>query len=146
MAWAFDEQKVSCLTEEEQLRAAYDVFKRELMLPDGLDLAYVQRFIHLQYDIGKAVEAYKPPHSDQCITLIRVEQEGEHASRAAQDGREPELDSTYGWNVVTTASVDVYSVPGTHNEMFREPYVQTVASTLQACLDERGKHQESIIS
>jgi len=23
--------------------------------------------------------------------------------------------------------------------MFREPYVQTVASTLQACLDEQGK-------
>jgi thioesterase domain-containing protein/acyl carrier protein len=144
--WGFDEQKVSCLTEEEQLRVAYDVFKRELMLPDGLDLAYVQRFIHIQYDISTAVEAYEPPRSDQRIVLIRVEQEREQASGAAQDGREPECDSTYGWSAVTMARVDVHSVPGTHNEMFREPYVQTVASTLQACLDERGKHQESIIS
>jgi thioesterase domain-containing protein/acyl carrier protein len=145
-AWGFEEQKVSSLTEEEQLRAAYDVFKQELMLPDGLDLAYVQRFIHLQSNIDKAVEAYKPLHSDQRITLIRVEQEREQASRVAQDGQEPELDSTYGWSAVTKANIDVYSVPGTHNEMFREPFVQIVASILQACLDERDIYQESTIS
>ena len=74
------------------------------MLPDGLDLACVERFMHLQSDIGKSVEAYGPPPSDQHITLIRVEQEREQASRSAQDGREPELDSTYGWNAVRNRS------------------------------------------
>lgn len=146
VAWGFEKQKVSSLTKEEQLQATYDVFKQELMLPDGLDLAYVERFIHLQSDIGKAVEAYGPPPSDQHITLIRVEQEREQASRSAQDGREPELDSTYGWNAVTKANIDVYSVPGAHNEMFSEPYVQRVASILQTCLDERDIHQERSIS
>ena len=60
-------------------------------------------------------------------------------AEAVKDGREPARDSTNGWSAVTTARVDVHTVPGTHNEMFREPYVQTVASTLQSCLDERGK-------
>ena len=134
-----DEQEISCLTEEEQLRAAYDALKRELILPDGLDLAYVRRFIHLQAAIIKAVRAYEPPCSDQRITLIRVEHEEECVAEAVKDGREPARDSTNGWSAVTTARVDVHTVPGTHNEMFREPYVQTVASTLQSCLDERGK-------
>jgi len=134
-----DEQEISCLNEEEQLRAAYDALKRELILPDGLDLAYVQRFIHLQAAIIRAVRAYEPPCSDQRITLIRVEREGESVAETVKDGREPARDSTNGWSAVTTACIDVHTVPGTHNEMFREPYVQTVASTLQACLDEQGK-------
>jgi hypothetical protein len=29
--------------------------------------------------------------------------------------------------------------------MFSEPYVQAVASTLQACLDKQGKEQETTI-
>jgi thioesterase domain-containing protein/acyl carrier protein len=140
-----DEQEISRLTEEEQLRAAYDALRRELILPDGLDLAYVQRFIHLQAAIIKAVRAYEPPCSDQSITLIRVEQEGESVAETVKDGREPVHDSTNGWRAVTTAHVDVHTVPGTHNEMFSEPYVQTVASTLQACLDKQGKEQESTV-
>ncbi|MBV9689376.1 MAG: amino acid adenylation domain-containing protein, partial [Ktedonobacteraceae bacterium] len=135
VASGFHEQEVACLTEEEQLRAAYDVFKRELMLPDGLDLAYVQHFMHIQFAIEAAIVAYKPPHSNQHITLIRVEQGREHT--VVRQNRELECDSTYGWSAVTTVPVDVHRVPGTHNEMFREPYVQTVASTLRACLDER---------
>jgi thioesterase domain-containing protein/acyl carrier protein len=140
-----DEQEISSLTEEEQLRAAYDTLRRELILPDGLDLAYVQRFIHLQAAIIRAVRAYEPPCSDQSITLIRVEQEREYVAETVKDGREPARDSTNGWRAVTTAHVDVHIVPGTHNEMFSEPYVQAVASTLQACLDKQGKEQETTI-
>jgi amino acid adenylation domain-containing protein/non-ribosomal peptide synthase protein (TIGR01720 family) len=135
VASGFHEQEVSCLTEEEQLRVAYEVFKRELMLPDGLDLAYVQHFMQIQFDIEAAIVAYEPPRSDQHITLVRVEQAMEHT--AVRQNRELERDSTYGWSEVTTVSVDVHRVPGTHNEMFREPYVKTVASTLRACLEKR---------
>ncbi|MBV8694113.1 MAG: hypothetical protein JO183_01320, partial [Ktedonobacteraceae bacterium] len=110
--------------------AAYDVFKRELMLPDGLDLAYVQHFMHIQFAIEAAIVAYKPPHSNQHITLIRVEEGMEHIDGVVSQDRELGRDSTYGWSEVTAVGVDVDFVPGTHNEMFREPYVQTVASTL----------------
>lgn len=145
-AWGFEEQKVLSLTEGEQLRAAYDVFKQEQMLPEGLDMAYVQSFIHLQSAIDKAVEAYMPPPSTQRITLVRVEQEGEQDERVAQDGQEAECDRTYGWSALAKAEIDVWSVPGTHNEMFREPYVHRVAAILQACLDTWGRRQEDVIS
>ncbi|MBV9709038.1 MAG: AMP-binding protein, partial [Chloroflexi bacterium] len=88
VASGFHEQELSRLTEEEQLQAAYDVFKRELMLPDGLDLAYVQHFMHMQFDIEAAIVGYKPPCSDQHITLIRVEEGMEYTDGAVSQNRE----------------------------------------------------------
>ncbi|MBR8834561.1 MAG: amino acid adenylation domain-containing protein [Stigonema ocellatum SAG 48.90 = DSM 106950] len=40
------------------------------------------------------------------------------------------------WNRFSTGGVDIHKFSGHHELMFREPYVQSLAEKLQACLDE----------
>src|SRR5581483_2935417 len=70
----YNEQEVLQMVEEDQLRAAYDTYKRKLVLPDGLTLTYVQHFVHTHFMLNTALREYNVVPVDQRITLIRVEE------------------------------------------------------------------------
>jgi thioesterase domain-containing protein len=45
-------------------------------------------------------------------------------------------DPTYGWSSIVTEPIDVRPVPGHHEAMIYEPYVDELAQELRRCLDE----------
>jgi thioesterase domain-containing protein len=40
-----------------------------------------------------------------------------------------------GWRSVAQRGLEIYSIPGSHWTMFREPHVHTLAETLRRCLE-----------
>jgi aspartate racemase len=46
------------------------------------------------------------------------------------------------WQSLAARGVGVYEVPGNHLDIIREPYVRTLAATLQACLAQAQAGEE----
>lgn len=44
-------------------------------------------------------------------------------------------DVTLGWRDLVAGGVEVHTVPGNHATLFQEPYIQAVAATLKACIE-----------
>jgi len=51
--------------------------------------------------------------------------------RAGVDAQDP----AYGWSGFSAGPVDIHWVPGHHDRMCEEPYVQGLAAALQTCLE-----------
>ena len=47
------------------------------------------------------------------------------------------FDPLFGWGGLAAAGVEVVVIPGSHEKIFVEPHVRTLAAKLKACLNER---------
>jgi thioesterase domain-containing protein len=77
-----------------------------------------------------ALSNYHPKHFGGRILLFRT-----------QRPRLLEFNPEDLWSGLTRAGVDVKIVPGTHEKILDEPYVQVLAQELSKCLAPRGKLQ-----
>jgi thioesterase domain-containing protein len=95
-------------------------------LSDLINLAeYPKDYMRYAQAHWQALQAYQPrPYPDR-ITLFRAR-------------KQPllNLDPALGWGDLTSDSVAVNIIPGTHEKMLEEPHVEILAAELKACLVE----------
>ena len=70
--------------------------------------------------------AYIPPVYPGRITLFRCIEQPVGAPQ----------DPTMGWGAVALEGVKMYTVPGEHETVIREPHVHVLANQLKSCLTE----------
>lgn len=93
--------------------------------PPTLSLEALVRYARAGEAHSRAKRAYKPASYDGEIRLFRAI-DG-HVRTAA--------DPTLGWGAIAGIGLEIHEVPGSHNTIVQEPYVQDVARQLRQCLD-----------
>jgi len=115
----------------EQIRQA-DLLGRDI--PADVGASYVRRFLAGYRARLRAARDYQPMPYAGVITLMRAsEQDPQSVKDLAESGidiNEP----TYGWRELTSATVDVRYVPGSHETMNQQPHVRSLADQLSRCL------------
>ena len=111
------------LTRQEQVECILDRWKRGHVVPKDSDVEYVSRFLTTIQNNIQAVRDYRPgPYSGRVLIL--------RARGSAREGEPLDL----GWSEHLSRQPDVVIVPGTHEDMLREPHVREVAAVVREAL------------
>jgi thioesterase domain-containing protein len=103
-------------------------------MPEYIDHAEVARLYQVFKTNIKAMQQYEPAAKTRRITLIASEQSAKILP-----------DSTMGWSELSTESIDVFTIPGTHHySIVRKPAVENLAQQLKACIAEAEKIEQAI--
>src|SRR5207237_2134887 len=94
------------------------------LVPPGSERAQAQRMFEVFEADSKAWLTYRPRSYAGPLHVFRALEESTSYSRDAQ----------LGWGRLTTAGLDVRSVPGNHLTMVREPNIRILAAQLTDCL------------
>jgi thioesterase domain-containing protein len=81
-------------------------------------MAGLERILHM------ASASYHPPSYPGRVALFQ----------ALERPPGPHWDLQFGWRQFVTGHLAVYDIPGGHEGMFQEPYVQVLARRMQECL------------
>lgn len=124
------------LAEDDQL----EYFMREMdkhdLLPEQAEVIYLRRFLRGFRARQKAARMYEPGVYDGRVTLLRCEQEDELTTKRLEEAGMKHDDQTLGWGDLVSGAVDIRVVPGFHEGMMIEPYVQGVAAQLCASIED----------
>jgi thioesterase domain-containing protein len=88
------------------------------IVPDKL------RGLHVLYAYMQASDVYQPRPYMGRLTLFRA-QDPDDGCEHAQDR---------GWGELAQGGLEIHDVPGFHESIFQEPYVEALAQQLQICL------------
>jgi amino acid adenylation domain-containing protein len=114
-------------TTEQRLSYLFDRAREAGLVPPYMDGEQIAALYGVfKTNIG-ALRKYRPQVGDQRITLLASEQTASAFSEA-----------TLGWRDLSTERVDVYTVPGTHYSMVKQPSVVVLADRLRDCLTKAG--------
>ena len=83
---------------------------------------------NVSYRTFAALNSHRGDSIPNRITLIR----------AAESYNIPNSTDDWGWSQLTTAGVDVFFAPGTHETMFREPYLSITATIVRESIERGG--------
>jgi amino acid adenylation domain-containing protein len=126
--WARIQRELRVATKEAARRFNPD--NQELLHVDANDIIdyaaqlpeYRCRLIEVHY---QAMKNYYPQPYPGSMTIIKAH------GRPIFDANEPEA----GWRTLVLGPIDVATVPGSHEGMFREPHVQDLARALRVSLE-----------
>jgi thioesterase domain-containing protein len=93
------------------------------LVTSAVDLKQLGRHLRVFLANDRARRRYTPQHYAGRITLIRA------AERAVSS------DLALGWSRWAAGGVDVYTLPGDHYTLLKDPHVRALAERLQVCLD-----------
>ncbi|MGW7329069.1 amino acid adenylation domain-containing protein [Streptomyces sp. NPDC054840] len=121
---------------EERFASMARVASERGILPAGSSGSVVRRLFDVYRANWHATLAYRPPHEDQDLTLVRAA-EPLPAVLSAMHGaaRTRHQDPCNGWSAVTGGRIRTVQVPGDHLTMMEEPHVARLASTLAELID-----------
>jgi len=85
---------------------------------------------------NRAIHEYGPGTYDGKVTLFRCAEVDQRQLDAFERVGVAIEEPTFGWRELTTEPVEVYEVPGYHERMCQEPYVQVLAERLGRCIEE----------
>jgi amino acid adenylation domain-containing protein len=97
---------------------------RSGFIPEETGPAYLQRLFNLYQRHLQAAQTYAPQPFAGRLILFNASGESEPAT----------LDQDHGWNQVALHGVQVFNLPCAHHTILKQPYVQTLAQHLHACL------------
>jgi amino acid adenylation domain-containing protein len=120
------------LEPEEQLRRVMQrAVEAHLVLP-GVDVHHIRHWLKLFRTHHQAALSYVPRLYPGTVTLLRAQEPRKTAAGTRRPASTP--DRTLGWGAFSSRPVDVHDVPGDHESLVKEPYVQPLAMRLNACL------------
>ncbi len=73
------------------------------------------------------------------ITLFRAEQPLEFIGETTPENYYTDTEPTKGWKQWAAGGVEVYTMPGQHHTIMREPYVKALAEQLRTCVQDAAK-------
>jgi thioesterase domain-containing protein/acyl carrier protein len=121
------------MSSDERLIYLEEQAKSAKLIPEYIDHAQVTRLYQVFTTNIKALQEYEPAAKARRITLIASEQSAKTFS-----------DSTMGWSELSTASVDVYTIPGNHYSIVQKPAVENLAQQLKACIAQAETIEQAI--
>jgi thioesterase domain-containing protein len=134
------------LDPEEQLSYFLDRMREEGLAPPEVDEELLRRFLHGTAARESAARRYVPRSYDGAITVFRcAERDPLWLEKLAAAGLPPD-DQTLGWGELSAASVNVIDIPGHHDVICHEPFVQTLAQRLRAILASARAEQKTSAS
>jgi len=131
-----DAETLRRLEPEERLSYFLNEMKAADLTPQEAEISHLRRFLVGFSARQRAQRKYLPQYSyGGSVTLCRCEEDDpETRKMLEQAGLDPD-DPTYGWSGFSLRPVNTLTVPGHHNRMCEEPYVQDLAVTLNAALE-----------
>jgi amino acid adenylation domain-containing protein len=145
LAWVTSRQKglhlilpmedLKQLGHDEQLKYFMREMKKYALLPADGELAYLRQFLKGFAARRKSARIYEPQVYDGRLTLLRCEQEDELTTKMFEEAGMKTDDRTLGWGDYVS-DVDIRLVPGHHDVMMADPYVQGVAARLRECIND----------
>jgi thioesterase domain-containing protein len=124
MGLAWEQLQVSAndlvgLDSRQQLAHVLELATTANVLPPDMDQAQVERLFNVFKTNVRAMLDYAPKPLPAHITLLKAEE------RLGAPG-----DSQGGWQTLALEGVEVFTVPGNHYTMVREPHVKVLAGYL----------------
>ena len=129
ISWAALQQREP----EDQLNYFLEQMQLAKLIPPDAGQQMIRRLLQVQKASHQALLSYVPQVYSGRITLLRV------AEILAEDScgvfTKNFRDRAFGWQELTTETVEVHELPGNHITMLTPPHVQVLADKLQSCLD-----------
>ncbi|MDI9886414.1 amino acid adenylation domain-containing protein [Streptomyces sp. HNM0645] len=116
---------------EEKFAYMARIASEQGVLPAGGSRSLIRRLFGVYRANWQAALAYRPPHEDHDLTLIRAAEPlpAVLASMHRAAGSRHE-DTFNGWKAMTSGRIHVVGVPGDHLTIMEEPHVAHVAATV----------------
>ena len=122
------------------MRLVFNEVKRAGILPadisDEIGIPYVEDYLTGYKTRQRAVFNYRPQIYPGKITLLRCAEEDPELVAAIRKFGGGTHDPAFGWGSLSEQQVEVHPVPGFHERVLEEPYVETLAHRLRTCLDQ----------
>ena len=129
------------LEPEERLNHFLKEMQDADLAPQDVEIALLRRFLVGYSARQRAQRKYAPDYSFAgSVTLFRCEEEDQETMRMMERAGVDSHDPAYGWNGFCTGPVEIHQVAGHHDRMCEEPFVQSLAAALHACLERAEKH------
>ncbi|HZG53634.1 MAG TPA: amino acid adenylation domain-containing protein [Pyrinomonadaceae bacterium] len=127
------------LDQEAQMRYIFNLMKEVEFIPadtpEEIGLPYLSRLLRGYQVRQKAASRYAPQPYAGPVTVFKCGEDDEETSRMLTDAGVDIKDPTRGWGTLCALPVEVHTVPGPHETMCQEPFVQVLAEQLRECLD-----------
>ncbi|HET7114388.1 MAG TPA: thioesterase domain-containing protein, partial [Pyrinomonadaceae bacterium] len=123
------------LSEDEQFDFFLERMRAEGLAPPEVDRALLAQFLKGSAARERAARNYAPQKYQGNVTVFKCEQRDQlWLERLAEVGLDAN-DPTLGWSALAQ-SVNVVEVPGHHDVICQDPYVQSLADKLRTSLDD----------
>jgi thioesterase domain-containing protein/acyl carrier protein len=121
---------------QEQLEYVFERVKAAGLVPPGMDSAQLRQYFDVWNVHHHALRLYDPPHKcyPQPITLFRAAQEQPAELLALLNIQLNGSIPIAGWEILSTAPIQVYETPGSHYTMLNKPHVVVLAQHLNTLL------------
>jgi amino acid adenylation domain-containing protein len=120
---------------EERLSHVLNLAKTAGVVPMEVELDWIKRFLHGFKLRAGAASRYMPSVYPGCLTYFRSTDRDQDTIKTMQHAGVDLNDHTFGWSEFSAEPIEVIFVPGYHETLMLEPYVQTLAERLRWCLD-----------
>ncbi len=136
-------EEIRHLSPDEQIKCVLDSMVRFELLPPEITVAQAREFLQGQRRRGESLREYELKPYPGKITLIR----GLNPAVAVAEPEDPTLE----WSQFSPQAVQVYTIPGDHQNLIYPPYVDKLAEVLAFCISqaetiEQNKFSKSILS
>ncbi len=132
------------LSFDEQLDYFLEKMREEDLAPPEVDHELLHRFLQGSAARQCAAQNYVPQSYPGSVTVFKcAERDPLWIEKLVAVGL-PADDQTLGWGELSTKPVTVIEIPGHHDVICLEPYVQSLAEKLRACLDTTPASQKSM--
>lgn len=130
-----DYEKFRQLEPDEQIATLVDEVEKTSSTNTDFAHQITRRYLNVSKTNMRILGDYVPKPYDGKVVLF--------ITSSTPEFPEYEEDPTLGWERLTNG-VEIYHVPGTHNDMMDEPNVKTLAELLQGCLERASWEREGI--
>lgn len=123
------------LSQEEQFSFFLEKMREENLAPPEVDEELLARFVIGAVAREQAARIYVPQKYQGNVTVFKCEERDPLWMERLQEAGADPNDPTLGWSQLAQ-SVSTIDIPGHHDAICLEPYVQTLAEKLATCLEE----------
>jgi len=119
---------------DQQLDLVLGKLKDANLVSPDVGLPWLRRFLHGFMARLQAAENYLSTYYPGRVTLFTAEMADSEISKQRDQSGQSGEDLTKGWSEVSGQPVDVHPLPGYHEMLYQEPYVQVLAAKLRECI------------
>ncbi len=121
---------------DEQLTFFLEEMSKAGLASLEIDHESLHRFLKGYELRQKAAWNYLPQPYSGRVTLFRCAEQDQMMLQRLEAAGLDAQDECYGWREISSEPVEVHVIPGHHDRMCNEPYVQVLAERLRGCIDD----------
>ena len=131
-----DQDMGTLSTPQEQMELVWKQAKGAGIIPSDTGFEQFRRLAYMNCRNLLAVKYYKPVAYDGKMSFFRSEEGLNYLRERVKEEQLPaDTIATGGWEQLSQEPIDVYIVPGHHNDIVDEPNVQVLARSLKSVLE-----------